>query len=244
MSATYNDIRLKIPFIGESGVGKTSLIYKLVKPEHTVRPEDSVGHATIGIAFSTLHIFDDNQDSISIHIWDTAGQERFNACIPLFFRESDIIVVMFDLTQKDSFESAIHKWMPMVERYCGQINDNGVISSDEPQQDNDTTPRGNTVVVLIGNKADQWSDDNDNHVTQDEIDEYCFDKQLVFFPISANIDTRRALLDHCILTPLGKYKQFNTDYIKMRNKNIVQLDEEPTNGSGCFTKNKSHCLIL
>ncbi len=239
--STYHNIRLKVPFIGDSGVGKTSLIRCLIHPDNAFRREERQEdeyHSTIGIAFSTLHIVTEQYDSVSIHIWDTAGQERFNSCVPLFFRGSNIIAIVFDLSDKSTWESVQHKWLPMIEKYCGTINNSGVIANNE----NDSSIIINTVIALIGNKSDNWTPDNPDHVTQDQIDEYCFDKQLTYFQICARSDNRQELVEKCILKPLEKYKQHNPTYNQQQN--IVKLDDDIEMQSGCYSRNKSYCHIL
>ena len=98
----------KVVLIGNSAVGKTSIIsqyiYNSSEPNHV---------PTIGIDFfaKTLNI---NGQTLRLQIWDTAGQEKFHSLIPSYIRNSTVAVFVFDITSVSSFED-LEKWYKMVE---------------------------------------------------------------------------------------------------------------------------------
>ena len=98
----------KVVLIGNSAVGKTSIInqyiYNSSAPDHT---------PTVGIDFFAKTL-DLNGQSLRLQIWDTAGQEKFHSLIPSYIRNSTVAVFVFDITSENSFED-LEKWYKMVE---------------------------------------------------------------------------------------------------------------------------------
>jgi Rab family protein len=91
--------QLKIVFLGDSGVGKTSIVTKYVSgslPER-INP-------TIGAAFLTKMVtFEDQR--YELLIWDTAGQEVYRGLAPMYYRSAAIAIVVFDVTIAESYNS-------------------------------------------------------------------------------------------------------------------------------------------
>jgi len=92
-------ILLKVIILGDSGVGKTSLMNQYVNKKFTNQYK-----ATIGADFSTKEVMIDDK-MVTLQIWDTAGQERFQSLGVAFYRGADCCVLVFDLTNPKSFES-------------------------------------------------------------------------------------------------------------------------------------------
>ncbi|CAJ1007393.1 ADP-ribosylation factor family/50S ribosome-binding GTPase [Leishmania naiffi] len=95
---------LKIIILGDSGVGKTSLMHQYVS--HTF---DSRYKATIGADFLSKDV-EVNGRVVTLQIWDTAGQERFQSLGSAFYRGADACILVFDVTQQESF-AHIGSWM-------------------------------------------------------------------------------------------------------------------------------------
>ena len=99
------DISLKILFIGDSSVGKKSLIFR-----YTDSYFFSVNTlCTIGVEYIE-HKINFKNKNIVLKIWDTSGQERFHSITKTFYRNADGIIFVFDVTNKDSFEN-IKEWL-------------------------------------------------------------------------------------------------------------------------------------
>ena len=94
----------KIVFLGDQSVGKTSIIHRFKYDQF----EDNY-NATIGIDFITQKMYIEDK-TITLNLWDTAGQEKFKSLIPSYIKDSQAIVVVYDITNQDSFES-ISKWI-------------------------------------------------------------------------------------------------------------------------------------
>ena len=102
------EICLRILLIGDSFVGKTSLLLKYTDGK---MPENHM--ATIGVEFKEKVIKCNNRQ-IKLQIWDTSGQERFRSITQNFYRNADGIILVFDVTNKDSF-SHIKDWLSDVQ---------------------------------------------------------------------------------------------------------------------------------
>lgn len=115
----------RLVFIGDQSVGKTSIISRFQFDTF-----DEHYQTTIGIDFVSKTVPVDD-GTVRLQLWDTAGQERFRSLIPSYIRDSHVAVVVFDITNRESFEST-SKW----------------IADVRAQRGNDV------VIVLVGNKTD------------------------------------------------------------------------------------------
>ena len=98
----------KVVILGDSGVGKTSLIQRYISGRSDIQ------NSTLGAVFVKLehHFKNENGQNfhLPIHFWDTAGQERYNALIPMYVRDADYVFIAFDLSNIVSFFS-LTKWL-------------------------------------------------------------------------------------------------------------------------------------
>ncbi|ODV63248.1 Rab family GTPase YPT6 [Ascoidea rubescens DSM 1968] len=131
--------KYKIVFLGEQGVGKTSLITRFMYDTF-----DSQYAATIGIDFLSKTMYLDDK-TIRLQLWDTAGQERFRSLIPSYIRDSNVAVVVYDISLKSSFDS-IDKWVEDVKLERGP----------------------NVLITIVGNKNDLV---DKRQVSQDEAEQ-------------------------------------------------------------------------
>jgi small GTP-binding protein len=120
----------KIVMLGDSGVGKTSLVARLTNPDRPLNHDIS---ATMGIEFDT-QMLDTPHGKVKAQIWDTAGQERFaRVLLPTYFRKAKGVILVYDISNAKSFESLSERWM-------AQLNDHA--SADD------------LAKLLVGNKSD------------------------------------------------------------------------------------------
>lgn len=99
-----NDINLKILILGDSSVGKTSLLLKYADGYFP-----TIYVATIGVEYKIKQINVNGLD-INLQIWDTAGQERFRSITKNFMKEADGIMYVYDITEKGSFDN-LKNWI-------------------------------------------------------------------------------------------------------------------------------------
>uniref|UniRef100_A0A3B1K4H6 small monomeric GTPase n=1 Tax=Astyanax mexicanus TaxID=7994 RepID=A0A3B1K4H6_ASTMX len=127
---------LKILIIGESGVGKSSLLLRFT--DDTFDPELA---ATIGVDFKVKTIaIDGNRAKLAI--WDTAGQERFRTLTPSYYRGAQGVILVYDVTKRDTF-TKLENWLNELETYC---------------------TRNDLVKMLVGNKIDKHTSYYFSHV--------------------------------------------------------------------------------
>ena len=100
-------IPCKVVLIGESGVGKTSIIQRYINNSFT-----SVLAATPGASFTTKSIyFEEFKQTIKFEIWDTAGQEKYRSLAKVFYKNASICILVYDITRRKSFEELKNYWV-------------------------------------------------------------------------------------------------------------------------------------
>jgi len=104
MASHRKKVLLKVIILGDSGVGKTSLMNQYVNKKFSRQYK-----ATIGADFLTKEIMV-NDKMVTMQIWDTAGQERFQSLGVAFYRGADGCILVYDITDSKSFGS-IESWM-------------------------------------------------------------------------------------------------------------------------------------
>ena len=110
MANAKPELKFKILTIGDSAVGKTSLLLKYVD---NFFPETHM--ATIGVEYKTKNI-ETSKYKVILHLWDTAGQERFKSITKSFFNNANGIVFVYDITSKESFDG-VKNWIKDAEPY-------------------------------------------------------------------------------------------------------------------------------
>eukprot|EP01120_Amphizonella_sp_Union-15-10_P014680 TRINITY_DN7211_c0_g1_i1.p1 TRINITY_DN7211_c0_g1~~TRINITY_DN7211_c0_g1_i1.p1 ORF type:complete len:201 (-),score=36.14 TRINITY_DN7211_c0_g1_i1:59-661(-) len=150
----YPQIRnkFKVVLLGKSGVGKTSISLRFVQDQFQPNMEP-----TVGAQFLTKKILIRDRE-IKFEIWDTAGQERFRALGPIYYRNADAAIIVYDITDVDSFEQ-MKTWHEELER---------------------TVPT--CSVILTGNKLDM---EKTRAVSQDVVAKYAQDTGCGYLEVSA-----------------------------------------------------------
>jgi len=102
-SSSFGPDELKVIMVGDSGVGKSSLVLRYVDDFFSGDSQ----FISIGEDFKDKELELDGK-KIVLHIWDTAGQERFRTITSLYYRGSHVILIVFDVTEKKSFDNVRH----------------------------------------------------------------------------------------------------------------------------------------
>ncbi|KAG8857447.1 GTP-binding protein of the rab/ypt [Tulasnella sp. 330] len=150
--------QFKLVLLGESAVGKSSLVLRFVRDQF-----DDYRESTIGAAFLTQTVTVDEQTTVKFEIWDTAGQERYKARVslaPMYYRNANCAVVVYDITQTASLQKA-KTWIRELQRQA------------DP----------NILIYLCGNKLDLAA--NLRQVTQEEAQKYAEEEGLLWGEASA-----------------------------------------------------------
>lgn len=88
----------KVVVLGEKGVGKSCLVRRFIEGMFSIHQQ-----STIGAFFLTKKCTTVDGTTIKMQLWDTAGQERFRSMAPMYYRNADAAIVVFDITSEDSF---------------------------------------------------------------------------------------------------------------------------------------------
>ena len=145
--------KYKIIFLGDQGTGKSCILNRFVEDKF-----DDNYQATIGLDFQSKNVKIDNQD-VHLLLYDTAGQEKFRSLIPMYTREANIIILVYDISRKESF-SHIPNW----------INELNNVNFD------------NIIFALVGNKIDL---DDKREVSKEEGIKLAEEKKCIFEEVSA-----------------------------------------------------------
>ncbi|GAA6059926.1 hypothetical protein JCM10212_003066 [Sporobolomyces blumeae] len=151
----------KLVLLGESAVGKSSLVLQFVKGQF-----DDYRESTIGAAFLTQTVPVANGNFIKFELWDTAGQERYKSLAPMYYRSSHAAVVVYDITSAASLEKA-RSWIAELHRQA------------DPS----------ILIYLAGNKLDladgQDGSGDRRQVTQEEAKKFAEEEGLLWSEVSA-----------------------------------------------------------
>lgn len=159
----------KLVLLGDMGAGKSSLVLRFVKGQFFDYQE-----STIGAAFLTKTM---PEQAVKFEIWDTAGQERYHSLAPMYYRGAAAAVIVFDITNADSFTKA-KNWVKELQRQGSP----------------------NMVMVMAGNKADLLEN---RQVTAEEAQSYCEENGLIFWETSAktNVNVHQMFEDIAVRLP-------------------------------------------
>ncbi|KAL2502708.1 Ras-related protein RABC2a [Forsythia ovata] len=124
------DLSFKILLIGDSGVGKSSLLVSFISSS-----VDDLA-PTIGVDFK-IKLLTVGGKKVKLTIWDTAGQERFRTLTSSYYRGAQAIILVFDVTRRDSFTNLSDVWAKEVELY---------------------STNQECIKMLVGNKVDRESE--------------------------------------------------------------------------------------
>ena len=184
----------KIILVGDPGVGKTSIMTKFVSNEF-----QNTYLSTIGVEFKSKEIHINNNTCARLKIWDTCGQEKFRAITRQYFKNSEGVFVVFDLTNKETTKK-LDIWMK-------DIKDN---------IDNDY------FIFLIGNKSD--IKDRDLTIAE-EAKQFAINKKINYYEVSAKTGSGIYNIFEKMASKLINKKkiekskeEINTDKIDIENK--------------------------
>ena len=190
---------IKAILVGNSGVGKTNLLNTCVG-----KPFDPSSTLTMSGTFVPKKIYVNNQEYI-INLWDTAGQEIYQSINKMFYRGAEIVIFVFDISDKKSFNDLEH-WINNVKEIIGF----------------------DFVAGIVGNKNDLFLS---AQVKENEIKEYSQKKGLQYRLVSAktNPEGLGEFLEYLITKPISENKlkddnnNKNNSYKKNKQDNNLLL---------------------
>lgn len=146
-----NNFLFRLLLIGDSGVGKSSILNRFSDDVFNINYS-----STIGVDFRSKNIKIDDQH-ISIEMWDSTGHKRFRDITRSFYKKTNCVIVIFDLSFRESFEN-IKIWFDEIERMAPE----------------------NSIKILVGNKSDL-----DREISIDEVNEFVNKLNIKYIETSA-----------------------------------------------------------
>ena len=101
----------KVVLLGESGVGKTSIISRFINDTFDEGLVTTTGASYVG---KDMVFKDYNNQVIKFEIWDTAGQEKYRSLTKIFYKDAAIAILVYDITNEDSFEEIQNYWYEQI----------------------------------------------------------------------------------------------------------------------------------
>ena len=206
-------LSLKITLLGESSVGKTSIINQYVNKKYM-----ETNLTTIGCDKFSRVVNIQNKD-ILLNFWDTAGQERFKSLSPMFLKGSNIVILVYDITNEASFNALENFWINIV--------------------------RDNTENILLGiaaNKNDLYENEK---VNEEKVRKFAERENAIFACISAKdylpIEVFFSQLTNLYISKNGF--DFNLNEYSFLSKDLISQDNIPLKNinNNINNKNKKNC---
>ncbi|XP_057302381.1 ras-related protein Rab6-like [Hydractinia symbiolongicarpus] len=195
--------KFKLVFLGEQSVGKTSLITRFMYDSF-----DNTYQATIGIDFLSKTMYLEDR-TVRLQLWDTAGQERFRSLIPSYIRDSSVAVVVYDITNTNSFQQT-NKWIDDVRAERGT----------------------DVIIMLVGNKTDLA---DKRQVATESGEAKAKELNVMFIETSAKAGHNVKQLFRRVASALPGMEntpEKKEDLIEVQLKDTPQ-DQNPQEGGGC-----------
>ena len=151
---------VKVVLLGESGVGKTSIIAQFTTGNFD---PDVVTSLSAQYVSKTVE-YDNLQKAIKFDIWDTAGQEKYRALAKIFYKDAKVIMLVYDITNAKSFEVLKSYWYEMIKQNA----------------DSDA------IIAIVANKNDLY---DSQQVKDEEAREFARSVKAIFQSTSAKSDS-------------------------------------------------------
>ena len=164
---------VKITLIGDSGVGKTCIILRYTNKEFNENQNTTRG------ANYCPKILKIKDKDLRLDIWDTAGQEQYRSLGNYFYRDSYVVILVYDISNKQSFENLKNLWFKDLKTFGERY----------------------TVLAIVGNKSDLFEEEE---VPEDEARKFAEEQEAIFMLVSAkNGDNINLLFTTLISKYLG-----------------------------------------
>ena len=214
IDTSYQISKQKLILVGDVAVGKTSIINSLMGQKFSEEYEPSIG---VDFFSKTLKY---KGKSIKFQIWDSAGQEKFKSLIPNYIRGASLIILVYDITNKKTFDN-LSSWIEFINNY------------------------ENTNIVICGNKIDLK---DKREVSYEEGKNFSEEKKMDFFEVSAKEETNLLTMLFSSVVTLPFFSTLTGDVLnkeelvneleKENNDNVNNQDDENNLGIGNEAKNK------
>ena len=149
-------IEVKVVLLGESGVGKSSII-----KQYATNTFDQDIESSISTKYFSKEIkLKESPKNIKFNLWDTAGQERYRSLAKIFYKDANIIILVYSIINQKSFKELQNFWYKEVKENCGS----------------------DVIYAVVGNKTDLYSE---TKVNENEVKEWANSFEAIFQLTSA-----------------------------------------------------------
>ena len=203
---------VKVVLLGEAGVGKTCIISQFISG---VFDPDTISSLITQFITKTLD-FKDLNKSIKFEIWDTAGQERFRSLGRRFYKDAFIVLLVYDITNAESFNNIKEVWYPELEK-------NG---EKKP------------IIGIVGNKMKLYEEEK---VSETDARKYSESINGIFHLVSAKTGEKIDILFKALIDEY--YRQNYPERVNeiMKGRDAQKLQPEKNGGGGKTNKKKKCC---
>ena len=184
---------IKITLIGDSGVGKTCIIRRYTLNEFTAE-----SLTTDGVSYSKKDIMH-GDEKIQLDLWDTAGQEKYRSLGKHFYKDSFIVILVYNITSRETFENLKNVWLEDVMTYGEKYK----------------------VLAVVGNKCDLYEQEA---VPEEDGRKFAEENNALFMNVSARDGTNiNTLFDYCVKKYFDPNFQVDVVEEKKRDENSVVI---------------------
>lgn len=173
---TTQAYELKTILLGSSGVGKSSLLKRIVSNEF-----DPITSTTVGCDYNSKHTVCEGK-KINVILWDTAGQERFRSLTRMYYTDTNIALLVFDLTNPRTFED--------LKMFKSEV----IEANEEP-----------VLCVVVGTHLDMLEGGSSEFVDSEVVEEYVEHIHGLYFKVSCSEDNNVATWDNILQSSIRKY---------------------------------------
>ena len=201
---------LKITLLGDSGVGKSCIIKRYISEEF---PSAIVSTRGANYSNKVVHR---NGKALRLDLWDTAGQEQYRSLGIHFYRDSYVIILVYDITVRESFEDIKNLWYQDVLKYGEKY----------------------TILAVVGNKSDLYEEEQ---VSEEEGRQYAQEINAIYMLVSAkNGDNIINLFNDVVNLYWEPNFQEKIDELSNKDNGSVRLKKLSKNDEEKL-KNKGRC---
>ena len=201
LNLSYSDYIFKIVLIGDTSVGKSCLLTRFADDQFTDNYVTTIG---VDFRFKTMIVMD---KIVKVQVWDTAGQERYRSITNAYYRGAEGILIVFDLTNKESFKN-IENWINEVTVFTGS----------------------DVIFMCLGNKCDLKKE-----ISKNSIEDFKKKSKLEIFNVSAKTgDGVEDAFTHIIELLIKKnMDKKGTNAINLNSNKDNNINKEKKNDSCC-----------